>query len=103
MTVTLDLLANICSTTLSRHMSHIIFSRKIIALSSWSIIVNSFRKIPFYHAREATQAIRPVLGTEYHKDDTNIMLALWSTFRKCRVMEEVISKDGSGLVRVWVK
>ncbi|KAE9961405.1 hypothetical protein BLS_002172 [Venturia inaequalis] len=62
-----------------------------------------FPKIPFYHAREATKAIRPVLGESYNKDTTNMMVALWSTFRNCRAMEQVLSKDGKGMVRMWVK
>ncbi|QDS69532.1 hypothetical protein FKW77_007591 [Venturia effusa] len=67
------------------------------------VVHHFFPKIPFYHAREATRAIRPVLGESYNRDTTNLLVALWSTFRRCTFMEEVPSKDGSSMVRVWVK
>jgi hypothetical protein len=97
-------LVNTCSTTSSRHMCCIISSRESsISFLGLKSSNNQSRKIPFYNAREATRAIQSVLGSSYHKDSTNIMLSLWNTFRQCRVMKEVPSKDGHGMVRVWAK
>ncbi|KAK9363358.1 fatty acid desaturase-domain-containing protein [Lipomyces starkeyi] len=44
-------------------------------------------RIPFYHAEEATQAIRKVMGKHYRQDKTNIILALWKTARTCHFVE----------------
>ncbi|KAK9379289.1 fatty acid desaturase-domain-containing protein [Kockiozyma suomiensis] len=44
-------------------------------------------RIPFYHAEEATQAIRKVMGSHYHVDRTNVLVALWRTVRTCQFIE----------------
>lgn len=47
-----------------------------------------FSTMPFYHAQEATRAIRKVLGPYYLKDDTPIWPALWKAWNKCRFVED---------------
>jgi omega-6 fatty acid desaturase (delta-12 desaturase) len=47
-----------------------------------------FSKMPFYHAQEATQHIKRVLGPYYLKDDTPIARALWRAFTCCRYIED---------------
>jgi omega-6 fatty acid desaturase (delta-12 desaturase) len=47
-----------------------------------------FSKMPFYHAQEATQHIKRVLGPYYMKDDTPIAHALWRSFTCCRYIED---------------
>ncbi|KAK7203987.1 fatty acid desaturase-domain-containing protein [Myxozyma melibiosi] len=44
-------------------------------------------RIPFYHAEEATQAIRKVMGSHYRVDRTNVLLALWKVCRTCQFVE----------------
>lgn len=46
-----------------------------------------FSKMPFYHAQEATEHIKRVLGPYYLKDDTSIAHALWRSFTCCRYVE----------------
>jgi omega-6 fatty acid desaturase (delta-12 desaturase) len=53
--------------------------------------------IPFYHAAEASVAIKKVMGDHYRADTkTNFMWAFWKNQRQCKFVEE--SVEGSG---VW--
>ena len=47
-----------------------------------------FSKMPFYHAQEATEAIKKVLGPYYLKDETPIAKALYRSFSACQFIEE---------------
>jgi omega-6 fatty acid desaturase (delta-12 desaturase) len=47
-----------------------------------------FSKMPFYHAQEATEKIREVLGPYYLKDETPIARALWRSFTNCQFIED---------------
>ncbi|KAJ1437162.1 delta12-fatty acid desaturase [Ochromonadaceae sp. CCMP2298] len=47
-----------------------------------------FSKMPFYHAQEATEAIKGVLGAYYMKDDTSIARALYRSFSCCQFIED---------------
>ena len=44
-------------------------------------------RIPFYHADEATKAVRKVMAGAYQCDDTNIFLAAWRSARMCQWIE----------------
>lgn len=43
-----------------------------------------FSYMPHYHAEEATEAIKPILGKYYKMDRTPIAVALWNSFRDCQ-------------------
>ncbi|PGH14081.1 hypothetical protein AJ80_06085 [Polytolypa hystricis UAMH7299] len=48
------------------------------------VVHHVFSKIPFYHAEEATKAIRPLLGDSYIEDkDENFLKSLYTTFSTC--------------------
>jgi omega-6 fatty acid desaturase / acyl-lipid omega-6 desaturase (Delta-12 desaturase) len=47
-----------------------------------------FSKMPFYHAQEATAAMKKVLGKYYLKDDTPITHALFRSFSMCQFVED---------------
>lgn len=47
-----------------------------------------FSKMPFYHATEATAAIKKVCGKYYLKDDTPILKALWRSYSTCQFVED---------------
>ncbi|TYZ64142.1 hypothetical protein PybrP1_004435 [[Pythium] brassicae (nom. inval.)] len=47
-----------------------------------------FSKMPFYHAEEATAALKPLLGRFYLKDDTPIPQALWRSYTHCKFVED---------------
>ncbi|KAI9687193.1 MAG: hypothetical protein M1820_010509 [Bogoriella megaspora] len=46
------------------------------------------KRIPFYHAEEATKAIVPLLGEDYRSDKMRWFLpSLWESFTKCQWVE----------------
>lgn len=47
-----------------------------------------FSKMPFYHCAEATEAIKPILGTFYLNDPTPIPLALWRVTNYCKYIDD---------------
>jgi omega-6 fatty acid desaturase (delta-12 desaturase) len=54
--------------------------------------------IPFYHAQEATEAIKKVMGKHYHADrKTPLMTAFWRNQRDCQFVEESSGMNGSGV------
>lgn len=54
-----------------------------------------FSRIPFYHAEEATFAIKPILGDLYHRDERSFMGQLWSNFTQCKYVEADESSPGA--------
>jgi len=47
-----------------------------------------FSSMPHYHAQEATEAIKKVLGEYYLYDNTNILVAMWQNTLECFSVEE---------------
>ncbi|KAJ3324608.1 hypothetical protein HDV06_006501 [Boothiomyces sp. JEL0866] len=60
------------------------------------VVHHLFSTMPFYHAQEATEAVKDFLGEFYIKDDTPCLQALWKSKTKCRFVED----EGSVL---WYK
>lgn len=44
-------------------------------------------RIPFYNAREATEAIKKVMGIHYKHSDDSMWWSLWETVRMCQFVE----------------
>ena len=54
--------------------------------------------IPFYHAGEASEHIRKVMGTHYQADvKTPFWTAFWRNQRICKFVEETEGAEGSGV------
>jgi len=47
-----------------------------------------FSTLPHYHAKEATEHIKKILGEYYLLDETPIASAAWNVFRDCRFVED---------------
>lgn len=45
-------------------------------------------RIPFYHARDATEAIKKVMGQHYRYSGENMWLSLWKVGRTCQFVED---------------
>ncbi|KAG7692321.1 hypothetical protein KL933_000806 [Ogataea haglerorum] len=44
-------------------------------------------RVPFYHARDATDAIKKVLGKHYRHSDENMWKSLWKCLRSCQFVD----------------
>ncbi|KAK4119616.1 hypothetical protein N657DRAFT_581348 [Parathielavia appendiculata] len=51
------------------------------------VVHHLFPRIPFYKAEEATEAIKPLLGDLYHREERSFIGQLWSTFTQCKYVE----------------
>jgi len=51
------------------------------------IVHHLFSKMPHYHAQEATEAVKPLLGKYYNLDTTPILSSLWQATKFCRYVE----------------
>jgi omega-6 fatty acid desaturase (delta-12 desaturase) len=60
-----------------------------------------FSQMPHYHAQEATEAIKPILGPYYKKDDRWIFRALWEDYSACRYVCEDEDERGRGSGILW--
>ncbi|KAL4921483.1 fatty acid desaturase-domain-containing protein [Aspergillus aurantiobrunneus] len=75
---------------IGRHFFHHIIDHHVVH--------HLFSRIPFYHAEEATQAIIPVLGDRYHREETGFLKSLVRTYAACRFVGE---GEGEGVLH-WV-
>ncbi|KAF4124739.1 Fatty acid desaturase [Geosmithia morbida] len=66
-----------------RHLFHGIIEHHVIH--------HLFPRIPFYYAEEATDAIKPILGDLYYRDDRNFLGQLWSNFTSLKFVEPDMS------------
>ena len=58
-------------------------------IGSTHVAHHLFHTIPFYHAIEATVAIKKVLGSRYNYDSTPIPVAIWNVTKNCQVVDSV--------------
>ncbi|EDK42118.1 hypothetical protein LELG_00296 [Lodderomyces elongisporus NRRL YB-4239] len=54
-------------------------------------------RIPFYNAREATDAIRKVMGEHYRYEGENMWFSLWKCIRMCQFVDDD-SEDAKGVM-----
>lgn len=52
-------------------------------------------RIPFYYAEEATEAIKPLLGDLYRRDERSFIGQLWSNFTRLKYVEPDSSTPGA--------
>lgn len=57
-------------------------------ISDTHVVHHLFSTIPFYHASEATEAVKGILGEHYLFDPTPIPVALWRVAYNCRFVED---------------
>lgn len=57
-------------------------------IGSTHVAHHLFSQMPFYHAEEATQAIKKVLGEYYYSDSTPVFQALRRSWAYCKYIDE---------------
>lgn len=68
------------------------------SIISTHVLHHLVSSIPFYHAHEATAAIRKVMGPSYTADfETPFWTAFWRNQRDCKFVEESENADGTGV------
>ncbi|KAJ5296201.1 hypothetical protein PENANT_c021G03684 [Penicillium antarcticum] len=88
-TYTKGALATIDRTTgfIGRHFFHEIID--------YHVVHHLFSRIPFYKAEQATKAIQPLLGENYHEEKgESFLYSLMMTFRKCIYVSENKRESG---------
>mmetsp|Transcript_30703 Transcript_30703/g.42035 ORF Transcript_30703/g.42035 Transcript_30703/m.42035 type:complete len:459 (+) Transcript_30703:107-1483(+) len=65
-----------------------LLDRTLHHISDTHVCHHLFSKMPFYHAQEATEHIKRVLGPYHLKDDTPILHALWRSYSACQFIED---------------
>lgn len=63
------------------------------------VVHHLFSMMPHYHAEEATEAVKPLLGAYYRFDNTPITKALWNNFHNC----ECVAPDAANKNVLWFK
>lgn len=64
------------------------YDARLHHITDTHVLHHFFPQVPFYHAREATAAIRSVLGSYYMFDDTPIVRSLWRAWTNCIVIDD---------------
>ncbi|KAK7423069.1 hypothetical protein QQZ08_009236 [Neonectria magnoliae] len=72
---------------IGRHFFH--------GIIEYHVVHHLFPRIPFYHCEEATEAIKPLLGGLYCRDDLPFLRQLWTTFTQCKYVEEDDADPGT--------
>lgn len=74
--------------TIDRHMGSSILDSKFHHIHDTHVCHHLFSKIPFYHAQEATEAIKKVLG-KYYREETekNFFVSLYENLKTCIVLK----------------
>lgn len=57
-----------------------------------------FSQMPFYHAEEATRALKSILGPYYLRDTTPIAIALWRSFNNCDYVAPDATTNSEGIL-----
>lgn len=53
-----------------------------------------FSQMPHYHAQEANEALKPILGPYYKRDDRNVFRALWADWNACGYVAPDVKGEG---------
>lgn len=59
------------------------------------VVHHLFSQMPHYHAEEATEAVKGLLGDYYRYDSTPIATALWNSFRDCTELHPDPAQKGT--------
>jgi len=89
------LLGALC--TIDRTMGSFL-DRKLHLIHVTHVCHHLFSYIPFYHSKEVTESIKPILGDLYVKCDKNWFVELWNTYKHMTILDH----NDSGIY-YWLK
>ncbi|KAF7378469.1 tRNA-dihydrouridine(47) synthase [NAD(P)(+)] [Mycena sanguinolenta] len=76
------------------------------SVARYHVIHHFFPKMPFYHGKEATEALQSFIGNYYCFSDKPVFQALWDNYNRCQFVDdegEVVfyrDKKGESAVRI---
>jgi len=71
-----------------------ILNKVLHRITDTHVVHHLFSSMPFYHAAEATDAVRELLGPYYRYDNTNFFKALWVNFACEYVQPDSVGNGG---------
>ncbi|KAJ7137561.1 fatty acid desaturase-domain-containing protein [Mycena crocata] len=58
------------------------------SVARYHVVHHFFPKMPFYHGREATEALKDFIGDYYTFSDKPVFQALWENYNACQFVED---------------
>ncbi|EJC99603.1 uncharacterized protein FOMMEDRAFT_92933 [Fomitiporia mediterranea MF3/22] len=73
-------------------------------VAHYHVIHHFFPKMSWYNGEEATQYLKRILGTHYHRSEEPVFSALWRTYNQCQFVEDegdiIFYKDKAGKINI---
>nr|Q84UB9.1 RecName: Full=Delta(12)-oleate desaturase; Short=PgFAD2 [Trichosanthes kirilowii]AAO37752.1 delta-12 oleate desaturase [Trichosanthes kirilowii] len=79
-----------------------VLNRVFHNITDTHVVHHLFSTMPHYHAKEATEAVKPVLGEYYRLDRTPVLKAIWREAKECVYVEPDEDADSDKGV-VWYR
>ncbi|KAJ6471091.1 fatty acid desaturase-domain-containing protein [Mycena vitilis] len=58
------------------------------SVARYHVVHHFFPKMPFYHAKEATEALQAFIGEYYTFSDKPVFRALWDNYNRCQFVDD---------------
>ncbi|XP_047339553.1 delta(12)-fatty-acid desaturase FAD2-like [Impatiens glandulifera] len=79
-----------------------ILNKVLHNITDTHVVHHLFSTMPHYHAKEATKAIKPMLGEYYRFDGTSVISSIWREAKECLYVE-ADEDEGANKGVLWYK